>query len=133
MKFFRRSSFLRLVVLPFALTLWLSACYKWTALETSGDSTELPSPVRLTLTDGRQFELEGATIVGDTIVGMRRGSDQPGQIAEQVRLSVAEVQKAEHKEKDELATAAALSPVALLLGILISNAFTDFACGNFCD
>jgi len=72
MRYFRRSAFLRLVVLPFTLLAFLPACHKWSEVRTTVDATTaLPNPARLTLNNGDRITLEDATISGDSVVGIR--------------------------------------------------------------
>ena len=69
MRFFRRSAFLRLVVLPFTLTMFLTACHKWTAVEPPyGPAIENAGADELRLTvAGETTVLKGATIRNDTL------------------------------------------------------------------
>ena len=70
MRYFRRSALLRLVVLPFTLTVWLSACHKWVALEPPyGLAIEAAQTDELRVTvAGEQFVLKSAVVSGDTLL-----------------------------------------------------------------
>ena len=93
---FRRSRFLRFVILPLTLIAFLPACYKWTEVETTADS-QLPDPIRVTLIDGRQFVVEDATVTADSLFGRPKGQPRPV-LGEElgVRVSLNEIRKVEH-------------------------------------
>ena len=73
----RQFSSMRSVLLPFALTLWLSACYKWepvdpqyaTYIVSQGEAHKLR-----VMTDRDTIVLLSADVRGDTLVGVRGDS-----------------------------------------------------------
>lgn len=69
MRCLRESAFLRVVVLPFALVLWLSGCHKWVDLEPPyGPAIEAAETREFRLTvKGERRETESATLRGDTL------------------------------------------------------------------
>jgi len=72
MRFFRRSALLRLVVLPFTLAFWVSACTSMQVLQPPLErsmAAEQPSAVTVTLDDGREFELAQPVVSNDSIAG----------------------------------------------------------------
>jgi len=127
MKHFRSSRFLRLVVLPLTLLAFIPACQGWVGVKTApGVGEALPNPARLTLKDGRQLELEGATIVADTILGWRRGEPRvPADTdLQRVRVALDDVQKIEHRGTDAGATAVLIGSI-LVVGTLASVVFFE--------
>jgi hypothetical protein len=61
----------RFLVVPLTLVALFSGCYKWSAPGTPvlGGEGDVPSRVRVTLTNFTQLELEDVTLVGDTLRG----------------------------------------------------------------
>jgi len=126
MLYFRRSRFIRFVVLPLTLIAILPACYKWTEVETTADS-QFPDPIRVTLMDGRQIVVEDATVTADSLFGRPKGTPRPV-LGEElgVRVSLNDVQKVEQTEPDEgsmmtlIAIFAAVMSAAILAGDLSS-------------
>ncbi len=126
MLYFRRSRFIRFVVLPLTLIAFLPACYKWTEVETTADS-QFPDPIRVTLMDGRQIVVEDATVTADSLFGRPKGTPRPV-LGEElgVRVSLNDVQKVEQTEPDEgsmmtlIATVTAVMSAAILAGDLSS-------------
>jgi len=120
MLYFRRSRFLRLVILPLTLLALLPACHSYSRVETTvGLPESLPSPARFTLTDGRQLELEGAQVRGDSIIGMRRGSTEAGQLAERVGIHISTIEGIERKKNNSLLV---LIPIVVGLAIVVNAA-----------
>jgi len=76
MTYFRRSKFIRFVIVPLMLVAFLPACYKWAEIETTAES-ELPNPARITPLDGQQFVLEDAKVTGDSLLGRPKGNPRP--------------------------------------------------------
>jgi len=73
MLYFRRSPFLRRVILPLTLLAFLSACHKWVPLEppvTQAITEGEPGTVRVTLSDGWQRVLKEPHISGDSLVAL---------------------------------------------------------------
>ncbi len=73
MRYFRSSSFLRLVVLPLMLGAFLTGCYKWESYGTVMP-TQGADEIRVTRLDNSRVTLRDARIEGDSIVGKRRMS-----------------------------------------------------------
>lgn len=123
MTYLKHSKFIRLVVLPLTLNAFLPACYKWTEVETPVNvSDRLPSPAHVTLKDGRRLKLEGATVEGDFIVGMVRGSNRSGQIADRVRIPIDEVLKVERRERNKFTTTLlVVSAVYVTLALIVTG------------
>jgi hypothetical protein len=73
MLYFRRSRFLRFVVLPLALVSFLSACHKWVDLKPPIErafAEEQPESVRLTLVDDSVLAVKTPTVEGDTLFAL---------------------------------------------------------------
>jgi len=116
MLYFRRSRFLRFVILPLTLVAFLPACYKWTSTNSTLESpTSILEPVRITLTDGRRMELENAVVRSDSLVGNRKGTQ------DSISVPLSEVQKVEHMR------ASALSSLGLVGGIFVVSALASVA------
>ena len=107
MSYYRRSRFLRRVVLPLVLVAFLSACRHWVD---TGPATAwpepLPSPTRITLKDGRtRIVLERPTIRSDSVIGMHKvGTERGFAVLDTLGVSLDDVQKLEHRESDGTAT-----------------------------
>ena len=109
MLYLRRSTLLRIVVLPLTLVALLPACYKWSEVPGRNLPEVLSSPTRVTLTDGQRIVLTTATVTEDSLFGRREGT--PGPVldtVQSVRVSLDEVQLVEHRKTDGLATAGAI-------------------------
>ena len=107
--YWRRSRFLRSVVLPFALVAFLSACTGW-----QYETVEHPAPyeslalgepeeVTVTLDDGRQVDLRHPFIRTDSIIGIGTVYDERN-IAwkDTVRIALAEVSITIHHEQQPI-------------------------------
>jgi hypothetical protein len=73
MLYFRRSPFLRRVVLPITLLAFLSACHKWVPLEppvAQAVAERDPGTIRVTLADGSQVVLKEPRISGDSLMAL---------------------------------------------------------------
>jgi len=73
MPYYRRSRFLRRVVLPLVLVAFLSACHHWVYLKPPIEralAEEQPESVRLTLVDDSILVVKTPTIEGDTLFGV---------------------------------------------------------------
>ncbi len=72
MRVYRRSEFQRHIVVPLMLTCFLSGCYKWSVQPAPPTLDEAPERARITLSDGRVFELRSLEIRGDNVVGFAK-------------------------------------------------------------
>ncbi len=108
---FRKSQFLRLVVLPLMLVSFLSGCHKWVPIEPSVDVAPEAAPlehVRLTMSDGRMLELQRAVVHEDTVFG----SGSTGSVAIPVdQIRTLEVRKGDTAGETGLV-------VAVLIGLV---------------
>lgn len=83
MRFFRQSTFLRLVVLPFTLILFLSACYKWVPIQSTPpipSQVESADVLRVYLTDGLSNWSTTRTSPGTALSDTRKGQRRSGEI-----------------------------------------------------
>jgi len=77
MRYLRRSAFLRVVVLPFTLTVWLSACTSYVTMDRPFEQSfaqEEAGHLRVTLDDGSQLVVRHPQIKDDSLVGFAEGS-----------------------------------------------------------
>ena len=73
MLYFRRSPFLRRVILPLTLLAFLSACHKWVPLEppvAQAITEQEPGTVRITLTDNSRVVLKEPRVSGDSLIAL---------------------------------------------------------------
>jgi hypothetical protein len=99
MRYFRRSRFFRYLVLPFALTTVLSACYKWSSMHGPHDQAinyGRPDKVRVTVGNGGQIEIENPWIQGDSIFALKTQNDT-------LTIILSDVSKLEERKFDWLA------------------------------
>ena len=111
MLYFRRSPFLRRVILPLTLLAFLSACHKWVPLEppvAQAVAEEAPGTVRVTLADGSQVVLKEPHISGDSLVAFEDGKEP-----QTVALLLEDVRQAEVRRTNVPAT------VGLVFGIAV--------------
>jgi hypothetical protein len=65
------TSRIRRLLLPFAMMCGFSACYSWQREPLPGPAApQLPSPARLTMSDGTLRVMWAAAVEGDSIVGL---------------------------------------------------------------
>jgi hypothetical protein len=127
--YFRRTRFLRRVILPFTLLAFLSACRHWVD---TGPATAwpepLPSPTRITLKDHRRIVLERPTTRSDSIIGMHKvGTERGFAVLDTLGVSLDDVWKLEHREYDGAATGGLIGGIGLVFAVAISLA----TCADF--
>jgi len=130
MRYLRRSAFLRLFVLPFTLTVWLSACMSYATMKSPVEHSidqEEPDHIRVTLNDDSRFVVAEPRIVADSLVGFDNKSwDRERRVYTQsVRLALKDVSIVERKESNTLVTAGLAMLGALTLGALIYGATNE--------
>ena len=100
MRYLRRSAFLRVVVLPLTLTLWLGGCRKqYVAVPAPYAQTlvrEELSDVMLTLDDGSRFHVHNPRIVADSLVGVVYDAKERS-YTDTVHVALAEVSAVEKR------------------------------------
>ena len=131
----RSSSFLRLFVLPFVLSFWVSACTSMRVLEPPLErslAAEQPSSVIVTLDDGEKLKIVSPTIRNDSIVGVR-GDRLDSKQAHDQRLVVAldDVALVEHSEFSAGKTALWTLGLTAVL-IVVGCAESDGGFGSLC-
>ncbi len=102
MRKYRRSPFVRLVVLPLTLVAFLSGCYKWVELEPPlADAIERrqPDSVRLTV-DGQRFMIHEPAVMNDSIVGQRNTLVRIGGEPVLSRFALDDIQSVEQQSDD---------------------------------
>ena len=78
MLYFRRSRFIRFVILPLTLVALLPACYKWSTVQGPPDreiTYGRPDQIRLTVDDGSQVKMRSPWIQGDSILALTVNRD----------------------------------------------------------
>jgi hypothetical protein len=111
MLYFRRSPFLRRVVLPLALLAFLSAFYKWVPLEppvAQAVAEEEPGTVRVTLADSSRIVLKEPHIMGDSLIAFEDGKEP-----QTVALPLEDLRQVEEQRTNVPAT------VGLVFGIAV--------------
>jgi len=104
MRYLRRSAFLRLVVLPFTLSLWLSACTSYVAMQGPYAQTivsEEPGKVRAWLDDGSRVTISRPRIEADSLVGFVYDA-RTRSYTDTVRVALGEVSVVEREKADIL-------------------------------
>lgn len=109
MRHFRCSAFVRLVVLPFLLTVWLSACTSYVAMEPPVDRSiakEEPNHARVTLKDGSRIVVAHPRIEADSLFGFDADSYDRRERAytDSVHIALEEVARVEVRKFDALKT-----------------------------
>jgi hypothetical protein len=131
MLYFRRSPFLRRVVLPLTLLAFLSACHKWVPLEppvAQAITEEEPGTVRVTLADNSRVVLKEPHISGDSLIAFEEGKEP-----QTVALLLEDLQRVEEKRAN---TPATIGLVVGSLGVAIGLAMLAYviACSvDECD
>ena len=134
MLYFRRSRFIRFVILPLTLIALLPACHKWVGVETNVVSpTELSGPIRVTLNDGEELNLEGATVTEDSIFGRRKGTPRSvlGE-PQPIRIALDDVTDIE-KEKVKPVESVLLAVVVVGTAVIASLALSFSRSCLFCE
>ena len=103
MGYFRRSAFLRLFLLPFTLTLWLTSCTSYKMLSPPYEQSiarENPGQVRVTLNDDTRWKVAEPGIVADSLVGLDSKSWDRDRRAytRSIRVALSDVYSVEGKE-----------------------------------
>ncbi len=96
MRYFRRSRFIRFVILPLTLVALLPACYKWSTVHGPPDweiRLARPDQIRVTVDDGSQVEMRSPWMQGDSIFALTTNQDT-------LVIRVSDVTKLEKREKD---------------------------------
>ena len=109
---YRRSPFLRRVVLPLTLLAFLSACHYWRPLEppiAQAITEEEPGTVRVTLTDNSRIVLEEPRISGDSLIAL----------GDTVGVALNDVQQVEGRRSDVFGTVLLASGAFVLAAVAI--------------
>ena len=106
MLYFRRSRFLRFVILPLMLIAFLPACHKWVALEPpiALAIAEESGTIRVTLTDNSRMVLKEPRVSGDSLVAL----------GDTVGVALNDVQQVEGRRPNVLATVLVVSGAVVL-------------------
>ena len=132
MRRFRRSSFTRSFVLPFALTLWLGACHSWVPARLP--SVELPAQAALPTGDrdelrlhvGEETQMEGvlADLTADSVTISGEDSTATVSVEEITRV---EVRKADTAKTVFLGLGIAAAAFGILVGVALLANEADLA------
>ncbi len=132
MQYFRRSRFIRFVILPLTLIAILPACYKWHGVGTNPASpTEVSSLTRITLTNGEEVMLRDVIVTADSVFGRDKDS-RPLFAGEErpVRINSDDVRFIERRSTNWLATGALIwlggTSAAYFITCVLSD--SDFGC-----
>jgi hypothetical protein len=115
MLYYRRSRFLRRVILPITLLSFLSACHKWVELKPPYEQAfaeEQPEKVRLTVVGNSRLVLEEPRVQGDTLFGLSRRTGVP----------LDQIQRAEVRQDDMVANVFLITGIAVTVGLLVYGA-----------
>ncbi len=107
MLYFRRSRFIRFVILPLTLVALLPACQGWGGVNTAVESpTAISGSIRVTLNDGEEIKLEHATVTPDSVLGWREGAWRAAALGEgqPVRIALDDVARIDEQRIKPLAT-----------------------------
>jgi hypothetical protein len=92
-----------------------AGCTTWskTGMHAQADAAEdLPSMIRVHLKDGRRLTLEHASVVGDSLVGQRRGASGTSRVA----VALADIQAV---DKNRFNVALTLLNLAIIVGVAL--------------
>lgn len=104
---------IRRLILPLVLLCSLTACHSWQREPLAGPSPrQLPSPARLTMTDGTTRILWAAAVERDSVVGLV--GSEPGRRT-RAAVALAEVRRIQGSRVDFAISAGAAVVVSLLL------------------
>ena len=118
MLYFRRSRFIRTVILPLTLVALLPACtfHKWSTMQGSPDleiMANRPEQIRVTVDDGSQVKMRNPWIQGDSILAL---TEQGATLV----IRVSDVTKLEERKEDRVAT--------IGVGVLVTGVWLLLTC-----
>ena len=117
MLYFRRSPFLRRVVLPLTLLAFLSACHKWVPLEppvAQAIAERDPGTVRVTLADSSRIVLKEPHIMGDSLIAFEDGKEP-----QTVALPLEDLRQVEEQRTNVLATVGLVTGIAVVTFVVV--------------
>lgn len=105
---------LRRLLLPLVVVSALSACQTWNGRRLPGGPApqELPSPLRVTLTDGSVLVMWSAEVQRDSLIGMVGERRDEGQ---RVAVAMPQVRRVEERGVDFAATVGLTAAITLTL------------------
>ena len=112
MLYYRRSRFLRRVILPITLLSFLSACHKWVELKPPYEQAfaeEQPDKVRLTVVGNGRLVLEAPRVQGDTLFGLSRRTGIP----------LDQIRQAEVRKDDVVGTVLLVAGIGVTVGLAV--------------
>jgi hypothetical protein len=129
MKHLRRSAIVRFLILPFTLTLSVTACTRYRTVEHVAPyemlKEDVPRRVTLIMTDGSRIVLRHPRVDGDSIFGIGTAYDERNiAIDDSVSIALAEIGHVEEQEQ---------KPAYTILGwVLIPLVVVGLAVGGCC-
>lgn len=134
MRRFRRSSFVRSFLLPFGLTVWLSACHKWVQLRPP--PVELPTQASMPVENRDELRLHvdpDGTVEG-TLVDLTQDSVVLVGDGARLAVPVESVSRVDARRSDTVATVALVVGVAAVTVGVGLVALVAIVCSNgICD
>jgi hypothetical protein len=125
MLYFRRSRFIRFVILPLTLVALLPACtfHKWSTMQGSPDlqiRSKRPEQIRVTVDDGSQVEMRSPWIQGDSILAL---TEQGATLV----IRVSDVSKLEERKEDRVMGAVVAGGIIAVLYAVCSGNDDNFS------
>ncbi len=133
MLYFRRSRFVRVIVLPLTLVSLQSACTSYVAMQSPYGQTilrEEPGRIRVTLDDGSRVTISQPRIEGDSLLGIAYDAKNRA-YTDTVRVALAEVTSVEREKADlgkSFNTVALVGGVVFLGGLIAMCSSDEFNC-----
>ena len=125
MLYFRRSRFIRFVVLPLTLVAFLPACtfHEWSTMQGSPDleiRSNRPEQIRVTVDDGSQVKMRNPWIQGDSILAL---TEQGATLV----IRVSDVTKLEERKEDRVMGAVVAGGITAVIIVFCSGQDNDFS------
>jgi hypothetical protein len=133
MLYFRRSRFVRVIVLPLTLVSLQSACTSYVAMQSPYGQTilrEEPGRIRVTLDDGSRVTISQPRIEGDSLLGFAYDAKNRA-YTDTVRVALAEVTSVEREKADlgkSFNTVVLVGGVVVLGGLIAMCSSDEFDC-----
>ncbi|MDH3297412.1 MAG: hypothetical protein OEM96_03925 [Gemmatimonadota bacterium] len=128
MRIVRESRFLRPVLTPLLLTMWISACHKWVPLEPPYESTivnDRPDQIRVALADGTRTELSRPVVRGTSVVGLDK-ENEPITAVEFSEISGIEFRRGDTAGTVAVTVLGAAVGLAILIAVEVAGTAAGF-------
>ena len=131
MLYFRRSRFIRFVILPLTLTVWVSACTSRVVIPPPYESSisEEPGTVMVTLDDGSRIKVYRPWIEADSLVGIVYDTGNRA-YTDTVHVALEDIVSVEGKKPEALKTVGLVLLIPLV-ALSVAQAIVAASCCDF--